>query len=320
MLVYPDMPGSPELETDAEALANLRRARMAMRVSLWAGIAILGIKWLAYAITGSTAILSDAMESVLHIIAVMFAAFAMRLSHRPATESFRYGYERISFFSAGFEGSMIALAAAAILWAVVDKWLHGFELQQIGMGVLMTCGLAVLNAGLAWYLIRTGKRTRSIILVANGKHVLTDGWTSAGVVLGLVLVQVTGWRFFDPLVAIAVAMNILWSGFALMRQSIGGLMDYVDPKTARTLRASLDELCGAEHVEYHGLRFRDTGLRLIVEVHLLFPYETVLGQAHQLATRLEEVLPARVGRELDLITHLEALEDHGEVHSRAHGH
>lgn len=289
-----------------------------MRISLWAGVGMLAVKWVAYAITGSTAILSDAMESVIHIVAVAFAAFSMRLSHRPADQRFRYGYERISFFSAGFEGAMITLAAIAIVWTAIDKWRHGLELQQLGTGVLITLGVSLANAALGFYLVRTGRRTNSIILEANGKHVLTDSWTSFGVVGGLALVVLTGWMPFDPIVAIAVGLNIVWSGAKLIQKSVGGLMDYADPETAQMLRASLDELC-RDQVEYHGLRFRDTGLRLIVEVHLLFPYGTPVGEAHRLATHLEEVLPARAGRDLELVTHLESLEDHGEVHGSVHG-
>lgn len=295
-----------------------RTAQIAMRVSLLAGVGMLAVKWLAYAMTGSTAILSDAMESVIHIVAVAFAAFSMRLSHRPADQRFRYGYERISFFSAGFEGGMIMLAAVAIVWMAIDKWRHGLELQQLGEGVLITLAVSVANAALGFYLVHTGRRTQSIILEANGKHVLTDSWTSFGVVGGLALVVLTGWKPFDPIIAIAVGLNIVWSGGRLMQKSVGGLMDYADPKTAQVLRASLDELC-RNQVQYHGLRFRDTGLRLMVEVHLLFPYGTPVGEAHRLATHLEQELPAMAGRDVELVTHLESLEDHGQVHGVEHG-
>jgi cation diffusion facilitator family transporter len=269
-------------------------------------------------ITGSAAILSDASESVIHVVAVAFAAFSMRLTHRPSNPRFRYGYERVSFFSAGFEGALIVLAAISIIWAAIHKWMHGLELEQLGLGIWITVAASLGNAALGWYLVVTGRRTRSLILEANGKHVLTDSWTSFGVVGGLLLVVVTGWKPFDPMLAIAVALNILWSGAQLLRKSIGGLMDYADPKLAELLRKHLDELCGREQVEYHGLRFRDTGVRFIVEVHLLFPYDTSLGAAHEIATRLEEELPLRVGQQLELVTHLEALEDHSSVHSRGH--
>lgn len=279
---------------------------------------MLGGKWAAYAITSSAAILSDASESVIHIVAVAFAAFSMRLSHKPADRRFRYGYERISFFSAGFEGAMIVLAAISIIYAAVHKWLHGLELEQLGAGVLITFAASVVNALLGWYLVATGRRTNSMILEANGKHVLTDSWTSFGVVGGLLLVMVTGWKPFDPLIAIAVAINILWSGALLISRSVGGLMDYADPRTDGELRRHMDALCRELKVEYHALRFRDTGVRLIVETHLLFPYGTPIGEAHAVATRLEDGLPPLLGREVELITHLEALEDHGLVHAKTH--
>ncbi len=304
---------------DLDGDALIRRTRLAMRISLAGGVLMLAAKWIAFAITGSAAILSDASESVIHIVAVAFAVFSLRLSQRPATSGFRYGYERISFFSAGFEGAMIMLAAASIIWAAIDKWRHGLDLQQLGLGVLITFGASLANALLGFYLVRTGREARSLIVEANGKHVLTDSWTSFGVVGGLVLVVVTGWTPFDPLIAIAVALNILWSGGQLMRKSIGGLMDYVDPVTAESVRKQMDELCRVEQVAYHGLRLRDTGVRLRVEVHLLFPYGTVLGKAHEVATRLEEKLPLGIGRDVDLVTHLEAVEDHSSVHSKAHG-
>jgi cation diffusion facilitator family transporter len=309
----------PMTDSDAALEKAIRQTRFAMGVSLAGGVVMLAAKWLAYAITGSAAILSDASESVIHIVAVAFAAFSLRLSQRPATSGFRYGYERISFFSAGFEGGMIILAAVLIIWAAVEKWIGGIALEQLGFGVLMTFGASLANALLGWYLVRTGRRARSLILEANGKHVLTDSWTSFGVVGGLLLVVLTGWKPFDPLIAIAVALNILWSGAQLIRTSVGGLMDYVDPVTRESVRRQMDDLCQAEQVEYHGLRLRDTGVRLRVEVHLLFPYGTILGKAHEVATRLEERLPALIGREVDLVTHLEAVEDHSRIHSKGHG-
>lgn len=304
--------------SDARVLDHQRRARIAIRISLIVGVLMLAGKWAAYAITGSAAILSDATESVIHIIAVAFAAFSMRLSQKPANQRFGYGYERISFFSAGFEGAMIVAAAVSIIYAAVQKWRHGLQIDDLGSGLLITFGASVANALLGWYLMATGRKTNSMILEANGKHVLTDSWTSFGVVGGLLLVLWTGWKPFDPLLAIAVAVNILWSGFVLIRASVGGLMDYADPRLAAELRRHMDELCREQNVHYHALRFRDTGVRLIVEAHLLFPYGTRLGDAHQAATRLEEGLPQRLGRDVELITHLEALEDHGQVHAKGH--
>ncbi len=292
--------------------------RLAMRLSLVFGAAMMVGKVAAYWLTGSAAILSDAAESVIHVVAVSFAVFSLWLSSRPANHKFLYGYERITFFSAGFEGAMIVLAAIAIVYAAIHKWLAGLRLEHLGLGTLFVLGAAVINAGLGWYLVRTGRRTHSLILEADGKHVLTDSWTSFGVVGGLGLVLVTGWKPFDPLCAIAVALNIVWSGGHLIWRSATGLLDYADPEIGRTLRQRLDELCAEFGVQYHGVRFRTTGNRLLVEVHLLFAHGTPVGEAHRIATQVEERLPEGFEIPAEVITHLESLEDHESVHRAEH--
>lgn len=297
---------------------DLRDMRFAMRLSLAFGVLMLAGKCAAYWMTGSAAILSDAAESVIHVIAVAFAAFSLRLSTRPANERFLYGYERITFFSAGFEGAMIIVAAVAIIAAAVQKWLAGLKLENLSLGALFVLAASLINAALGWYLLRTGRRTHSLILEANGKHVLTDSWTSFGVVGGLGLVLLTGWKPFDPLFAIAVALNILWSGGHLVWRSASGLMDYADPETGQKLRRQVDVLCRELGLEYHGLRFRSSGYRLMVEAHLLFPHEMTVGEAHRRATEFEEKLPSLLGFPAAVITHLESAEDHHAVHSEAH--
>jgi len=295
-----------------------RDQRFAMRLSLIFGVAMMVGKVAAYVLTGSAAILSDAAESVVHVVAVAFAVFSLWLSSRPANDKFLYGYERITFFSAGFEGAMIVLAAIAIIYAAIHKWLAGLRLEHLGLGTLFVLAAAVVNLALGWYLVRTGRRTHSLILEADGKHVLTDSWTSFGVVGGLCLVLVTGWKPFDPLVAIAVALNIVWSGGHLIWRSATGLLDYSDPEVGRKLRQRLDELCHELGVHYHGVRFRTTGNRVLVEVHLLFPHGTPVGEAHRVATQLEERLPEGLGIPTEVITHLESLEDHESVHREEH--
>jgi len=297
---------------------ELRDARFAMRMSLAIGIVMLLGKSVAYYMTGSAAILSDFAESVVHVIAVAFAAFSLSLSTKPAAPKFLYGYERISFFSAGFEGAMIVVAAIWILVETVEKWLAGLPLEHLGSGTLLLLAAGLLNAWLGWYLLRVGKRTRSLILEADGKHVLTDSFTSFGVVAGLGLVMLTGWKPFDPLVAIAIAANILWSGGRLAWRSAVGLLDYSDPKTGKQIREHLDRICAEFGVHYHGVRFRTTGYRQLIEVHLLFPHETAVGEAHRVATLIEERLPVELDQPAEVITHLESLEDHEDVHSMEH--
>jgi len=289
-----------------------------MRISLAFGIVMLLGKTTAYFLTHSAAIFSDAAESVIHVIAVAFASFSLRLSLKPASGHFLYGYERIAFFSAGFEGALIVVAAIAILFESIHEWTSGLQLQHVGSGVVLILAAGVLNGGLGYYLIRAGRRTNSLILEADGKHVLTDSWTSFGVVGGLGLVMLTHWKPFDPLVAIAVAINILWSGGRLVWSSAIGLLDYSDPEAGKKIRARLDAICSELNIQYHGVRFRTTGYRQIIEVHLLFPNMTSVSEAHALATVLEERLSAELGTPAEVITHLESLDDHAEVHHREH--
>jgi cation diffusion facilitator family transporter len=297
---------------------EMRDAQFAMRLSLLFGFAMLAGKTAAYFLTHSVAIFSDAAESVIHVIAVGFASFSLRLSTRPASHHFLYGYERITFFSAGFEGALIVVAAIAILVESTREWIAGLQLHNLSSGVLLILAAGILNAGLGYYLIRTGRRTHSLILEANGKHVLTDSWTSFGVVGGLGLVLLTHWKPFDPLVAIAVAANILWSGGRLVWRSAVGLLDYSDPQAGRRIRERLDAICTELGIQYHGVRFRTTGYRQIIEVHLLFPRLTPVSEAHALATVLEERLPNELGMPAEVITHLESLEDHADVHHHQH--
>jgi cation diffusion facilitator family transporter len=286
----------------------------AMRLSLLVGIGMLTGKVAAYALTGSAAILSDAAESIIHVIAVAFAAFSVQLSRRPADSRYPYGYERITFFSAGFEGALIILAAITIIAVAIEKWLTGIHLEQLGVGTILVVLASGLNAALGLYLVRTGRRTRSLILEANGYHVLTDSWTSLGVVGGLLLVIWTGWTPFDPILAIIVAANIIWSGAHLLRRSVSGLMDHSDPAVGRQLLAVLTELCETYRIAHHELRFRHTGNRVLAEVHLLFPFSTPVGVAHAAATDIEIALRRRMPFALELVTHLEAVEDHEQVH------
>ncbi len=297
---------------------ELRDAHFAMRLSLIVGLAMLIGKTTVYFLTHSAAIFSDAAESVVHVIAVGFAWFSLRLSTRSASPQFLYGYERITFFSAGFEGAMIVVAAVAIVYESIRKWLAGLRLEHLGAGTALILLAGICNAGLGCYLLRVGRRTNSLILEADGKHVLTDSWTSFGVVGGLGLVLLTHWKPFDPLVAIAVAANILWSGGRLVWHSAVGLMDYSDPEAGRKIREKLDMICSELAIQYHGVRFRTTGYRQIIEIHLLFPRLTSVSEAHRLATILEERLPAELGMPAEVMTHLESLEDHADIHHEQH--
>jgi cation diffusion facilitator family transporter len=296
---------------------GMAQQRLAMRLSLGVGLLMLAGKSYAYAITGSAAILSDAAESVVHVFAVAFAAWSLWVAVRPADESHPYGHDKIAFFSAGVEGALIVVAAFYIVYAAIEKWMAGLALENLSTGTWLVAAAAIINASLGGYLVWLGRRTGSIILVANGHHVLTDAWTSFGVVAGLLLTIGTGWLPFDPLVALAVALNILWAGGRLMRQAIGGLMDEGDPHVEALVRRILDEEVARRGLVYHALRYRTTGTTLFVEVHLLFPGGVSLADAHHSASEIEAALHRAVGTRLSIITHLEPHEDHDEAHGRA---
>ena len=293
---------------------SMREQRFAISLSLAIGFLTLAGKAYAYSITGSAAILSDAAESVVHVFAVGFAAFSLWLSQQPADRSHPYGHEKISFFSAGMEGGLIVFAAGYIIYVSVAKWIQGLALENLSTGTLYVIGAAAVNGVLGTFLVWKGKRTGSLILLANGKHVFTDVWTSLGVVIGLILTQRTGWLPFDPIVAILAALNILWSGGKLIRQSVGGLMDEGDPEVEDAIQRVLDEETKKRGVQYHELRYRNSGSSLWVEVHLLFPKGVLLAEAHRLASEVETTVSDRLPLSLNMVTHLEPFDEHDEAH------
>ena len=286
-----------------------KQTKLAISLSLMVGILMLFMKMYAYLITGSAAILSDAAESVVHILAVSFAAFSLRLSLKPADEDHMYGHDRVSFFSAGFEGAMIVVAALYIIFESVHKWLGGLNLDNVDTGTQFIVIATVVNALLGWYLLRQGRKYHSIVLEANGKHVLTDSWTSLGVVVGLGLILITGWLPFDPIFAIFVATNILWTGGKLMRQSIGGLMDESDPQIVARINTVLQQETEKYRVEFHNLRNRNAGNKLLIEFHLLFREDMSLSRAHELATKIEQEIHNAFPMQTEIISHLEPPEE-----------
>lgn len=290
----------------------------AIRLSFSFGLLMLAIKWYAYYLTGSTAILSDAAESIIHIIGVGFAVFSLWYSFQPADDEHTYGHHKISYFSAGFEGALIILAAIFIIYISVKRLIFGIEISNLDQGTYFTFSASVINLILGLYLVWRGKKSNSIILIANGKHVLTDSWTSFGVVAGLLLTWITGWLPFDPIVAIAAALNILWSGGKLVRQSIGGLMDEGNKETADAIKKVLDRETISKGLEYHQLRYRESGNVLWLEFHLLFPKGTLLEDAHNSATDLEIIIKKNLNAKCNIITHLEPLDLHDEIHTEPH--
>jgi cation diffusion facilitator family transporter len=285
-----------------------------MRLSLIAGFVMLVLKVGAYVLTGSAAILGDAAESVVHVAAVMFAAYSLALVGKPADDDHRYGHGKAEFFSAGVEGGLIVIAAVFIIYQSVLKWWSHHELENLGNGVLMILATIFINGVLGAYLISTGKRDGSLILVSNGYHVLTDCWTSLGSLVGLGLMRLTGWQGWDPLFGLIMAGNILVTGYGLVSRSVHGLMDIADPELAKHLDIELARATAVHGITFHALRHRDSGSVHWVDVHLLFPHDISLREAHRIATEIETQVRSAVPKRVVITTHLECADDHDELH------
>ena len=288
--------------------------RIAIRLSFVAGLGMLAGKWIAWGLTGSSAILSDAAESVVHILGVAMAAYSVWLSHRPADQGHPYGHDKVTYFSTGAEGSLILLAAAYIMYEAISMLLGEPQLRNLDAGAGIIALAAVINLALGLFLVRTGKNTGSLILVANGQHVLTDSWTSFGVFAGLGLALLTGWYVLDPIIALIVATNIVWTGTKLVRQSVAGLMDASDPELDAAVTHVLDAETRKRSLRYHEMRARKSGSAVWVEFHLLFPPATTLEAAHRHATEIEQRLTRALPYPVKVLSHLETIEEHDLAH------
>jgi cation diffusion facilitator family transporter len=286
-------------------VANYEDQKRVMNLSLAAAVVLLGAKVTAAVVTGSSAVYSDAAESVVHLLAVAFAAWALRLAHKPADETHHFGHDKVAFLSAGFEGAMISAAAVLILYEAVRQFIFGVSISHLGFGAAVTAGAAVLNLLLGLSLIRVGKKSNSPLLRANGMHVLTDVWSSGAVLVALALIHWTGWVWWDPIAAVLASLNILRVGIKLIRESLGGLLDEADPKTERDIRELLDREVGLRGLSYHNFRHRHSGRTHWVEFHLVFDDHLTVGQAHEDATEIEASVAALLHPDGRVISHLE---------------
>ena len=305
-------------ESDSSADLQYRR-RWAMGLSLGVSVLMLVGKLAATALTGSTAILSDAAESVIHLFATGFAGFSLWYAATPPDPDHPYGHGKIAYFASAVEGTLIFIAAIVIAGMAVRDFIAGPELRQLDTGLLLLGGLTVVNLALGWYLVRTGRRTNSLVLVSNGQHVLTDMWTSLGVIVGVGLVWATGVTWLDPAVGLLVAANILWTASRLLRRSIYGLMDEADPDATQAL---LDELTEAKAdgtiAEYHQVRHRRSGDQVWVEYHLMFPGDMSIRAAHARSHEVEDRVDALFpDDEVHVTAHLEPRR-HDEAHPDGH--
>ncbi|HRC85565.1 MAG TPA: cation diffusion facilitator family transporter [Thermoanaerobaculia bacterium] len=263
-------------------------------LSVIAGAVVLGLKWVAYYLTGSVALYSDALESLVNVVAATAAWVALWVAGRPADDNHAFGHTKAEYFSAVLEGALILLAAATIVREAWGRLAHPQELEGLDLGLLVSVVASVINAGLGWYLLRRGKAERSPALKADGLHILTDVVTTFGVLAGVGLAWATGWWILDPLLAIVVALNIVWAGSKLVRESLSGLMDEGLPGEEMTaLQDALAEpLPGV--LEIHDLRTRKAGPVTFVQLHLVVEGSRTVEHAHQLCDELEAKIAARV--------------------------
>ena len=279
---------------------DLQLRRKAATVSITVGIVLLLIKFTAYWFTGSAAVLSDALESIINVVASGFAFLSILISARPPDESHPYGHGKIEFFSAGFEGALIVIAAIAIIWTAIPAFFEPKALSGLDIALALLIVGGIVNWLLGSYLIRTGKKANSATLVADGKHVQTDAFTSAGVIIGLGLVWITGWTWLDPLVAVLVALNILRSGYHLLDEAVGGLMDKAEPAFLTQVAATLQAIRRPEWIAPHHLRSWRSGAVRFIDFHLVVPCYWKIYQAHEAQKQIEGAL-------------LEALDTPGQV-------
>lgn len=306
-------------EVETKATAHGRAAQIAMATSLAVAVLMLVGKFWATWITGSTAILSDAAESVIHIVATSLAAASLWYASRPADANHPYGHGKIAYFSAGFEGALILIASIVVIGVGIRGLVYGVELHQLDVGIAITAGLGFINLMLGLFLIRVGKQTNQLILVANGKHVLTDMWTSLGVVIGIILVYFTGIVWLDPVMAIVVGVNILVSAILLIRRSVRGLLDEVAEDDTSKLLKCLDEAVAGQTISgYHQLRHRAIDSVMWIEVHVLLPDGMVNLDAHARATLVERrVMELFPTYRVQMTTHIEP-ESHEAAHPVGH--
>jgi cation diffusion facilitator family transporter len=290
-----------------------------MMASLLVSFLMLAGKVTATYLTGSTAILSDAAESVIHLFATGFAGFSLWYAATPPDPGHPYGHGKIAYFASAVEGTLILLAALGIAWTAVRDLMVGASLQRLDVGLYLIAGLTLVNLALGQYLIRTGRRTNSLVLVSNGRHVMTDMWTSLGVVVGVGLVWLTGLQWLDPVVGLLVAGNILWTASGLLRRSVYGLLDEADPEATKAL---LDELATAVEEDliagFHQVRHRRSGDQVWIEYHLMFPGDMPIHEAHARSHQVEDRVDALFPDEDAYVTaHLEPRR-HDEAHPDQH--
>ena len=289
--------------------ADQRLRLQVATAALLVGLLLLAAKFYAWRVTGSSAVLSDALESIINVAASGFAIVSVIMAAKPPDASHPYGHGKIEFFSAGFEGALIVLAAIGIFKAGLTHLLDPQPLPRLEIGLLVLVAASVVNVVMGLILIRVGHRTRSIALEADGRHLLTDVYTSIGVIIGLVLVRLTGWYWMDGLAACFVGGNILFTGFRLIRQSYQGLMDRADPDVLEQITTVIAAHRRSVWIDIHKLRAWRAGARIHIDLHLILPRRMSLADAHAQADDLEKIILAEVAGAASVLVHMDPCEE-----------
>jgi cation diffusion facilitator family transporter len=283
-------------------------ARAYAALSIGAAILTIGLKFGAYRLTNSVGLLSDALESIVNLVAAIAAFWALSYAAKPPDADHTFGHSKVEYFSSGLEGILILVAASSIAVAAGERLFHPRPIEQIGLGLALSLVATVLNGAVAWTLLKASRRLRSITLRADAHHLLTDVWTSVGVVVGIGLVQLTGWLVLDPIVALLVAANIVWTGINLLRETGLGLLDTAIPKADQQTIAHIMTEYQTQGIQYHALRSRVAGARSFITFHVLVPGLWTVQQGHDVCQAIEQAIEQALPGS-DVITHLEPLED-----------
>lgn len=299
------------MATDSPSIsspAGGRSPKFYAGLSVATALVTLVLKFSAAYVTGSVGLLSDAVEGLVNLFAAVIALVVLTYAAEAPDREHNFGHEKAEFFSSGIEGALIFVAAGAIVWTAVPRLLHPRPLEDMGIGLAIASLAAAANGGCAWTMLRGARDHRSITLEADARHLLTDVWTTGGVVVGVVLTGLTGLLWLDPVVAIAVAIHILWTGWALMHRSFQGLMDQAMPEEDRAKIVAILDSVRTHGCDYHELRSRTAGSRTFVDVHILVPGSMSVQEGHNLAEGLEKEVQLRLPH-VEMLTHLEPIED-----------
>jgi len=275
-------------------------------LSIAAALATIALKTLAWWLTDSVGLLSDAIEGTINLVGATVALAMISLAARPPDEDHAFGYTKAEYFASGLEGTLILIAAIAISFAAIDRLITPRPLEQVGAGLAVSAAASLINYGVARRLYRAGHHYRSVALEADARHLMTDVWTSAGVIAGVAAVWLTGWAQLDPLIALAVAANIVWSGYRLMQRSVHGLLDRALPPDKMRALAGALEPYRARGIDFHALRTRQAGTRSFVTLHVLVPADWTVAKGHDLAHEVELDIRAALP-DAAVMTHVEPL-------------